>query len=549
MTSTSRAALPSWAAELALLYESHATGQFVLYGNVGDDFPAPVSGFGSLEDFLLHSLLPGFEVVLTYDLGNGLRVAKGGRLFSEWRGANETVEARRVPRAEIEAITHFLRYCANLGTLERKCPQVAVLVHAANLVAPSVPQALSYDLNALALLVREWSRDEALRRHPIASFLLCENLSELHPMLATNPDAAMLQVPLPDAAMLAHTIRAEASPELLGEWSGREDELAGQLTGSSVKSVRRLLRRRRKEGGAIARADLAAIKKSLIEAEGGDLISFVEPARTLDDFEGQPALKAWLRQDLALWERGDLRAMPMGYLLCGPVGTGKTYAVECLAGEAGVPVVKIGNFRDRWIGSTEGNLEKIFRILRALGRCFVFVDEADQTLGRRDSGANDAGLSGRVYSMFAQEMSDRRNRGRIVWILASSRPDLIEVDLKRPGRVDVKIPILPTATPEQSFSLLRAIARRFDLQIDEEWLADFRNLLPIRWTPGAAETLALKLYRQVHAAGIPLKDATIAALADYQPPVSPEVMEFQTSLAVAEASDAAFVPEVFRKKP
>lgn len=48
----------------------------------------------------------------------------------------------------------------------------------------------------------------------------------------------------------------------------------------------------------------------------------------------------------------------MGYLLCGPVGTGKTYAVECLAGEAGVPVVKISNFRDRWVGSTEGNLRK-----------------------------------------------------------------------------------------------------------------------------------------------------------------------------------------------
>ncbi len=101
--------------------------------------------------------------------------------------------------------------------------------------------------------------------------------------------------------------------------------------------------------------------------------------RTLNDFEGQPALKQWLRDDIALWQKNDLRATPMGYLLCGPVGTGKTYAVECLAGEAGVPVVKISNFRDRWVGSTEGNLEKIFRLLRALGKCFVFVDEAHRT--------------------------------------------------------------------------------------------------------------------------------------------------------------------------
>jgi SpoVK/Ycf46/Vps4 family AAA+-type ATPase len=71
--------------------------------------------------------------------------------------------------------------------------------------------------------------------------------------------------------------------------------------------------------------------------------------------------------------------------------------VECLAGEAGVPVVKLKNFRDKWIGSTEGNLEKIFRLLQALGRCFVFIDEADQALGRRDAQAGDSGVSERVY--------------------------------------------------------------------------------------------------------------------------------------------------------
>ena len=37
----------------------------------------------------------------------------------------------------------------------------------------------------------------------------------------------------------------------------------------------------------------------------------------------QEALKTWLRQDIALWRAGDLKALPMGYLLCGPVGTGK----------------------------------------------------------------------------------------------------------------------------------------------------------------------------------------------------------------------------------
>src|SRR6266446_1118533 len=93
------------------------------------------------------------------------------------------------------------------------------------------------------------------------------------------------------------------------------------------------------------------------------------------------------------------------------------------------------NFRDKWVGSSEGKLEKIFRLIHALGRCYVFIDEADQALGRRDSASGDSSVGGRIYSMLAEEMESSTNRGRVIWVLASSRPDLIEVDLKRPGRL------------------------------------------------------------------------------------------------------------------
>ena len=136
----------------------------------------------------------------------------------------------------------------------------------------------------------------------------------------------------------------------------------------------------------------------------------------------------------------------MGYLIAGRIGTGKTFLVQCWAGELGIPCVVFKNFRDRWVGATESNLEKIFSILRALGQVVVFVDEADQAAGKREGGDGDSGLSGRVYAMLAKEMSDTRNRGRIIWVFATSRPDLLEVDLKRQGRLDVHIPLFPPQT-------------------------------------------------------------------------------------------------------
>ncbi len=549
----SSSALPQWAAELIALYESHAANQFILYGNVGDHFLLPLGGqtaLGTIDDFLLKVLMPRFDVILSYDLGNGLRVEKGGEIFSQWRSAQESID-RRSPRGAIEALTLYFRYASNLALLGQKPVQIGCFIRAAQLVAPAVPGALNYDLNALASLMREWAADKALRRTSLVTFLLVDNLNDLHPLLVNNPSAAAIKLPLPSVAEMerAFAILAPGYPTALSECADSLPAVAAQLTGATLCSTENMLKLAEHRREPLRPANLVKLKKALVEKECNGLIEFIESPRTLDDLHGQEKLKEWLRQDIALWKENDLRSMPMGYLICGPVGTGKTYMVECLAGEAGVPVVKIKNFRDKWVGSTEGNLETIFRLLQALGRCFVFIDEADQALGRRDAGSNDAGLSGRVYSMFAKEMSNTANRGKIVWILASSRPDLIEVDLKRPGRVDVKIPIFPTTTPEEGFALLRVLAKRLDLQIAETDFPALRDLIPPLLTPGAAETLAIKLYRNVKTSGAPLDEVLRRALTGYQSAVAREIMDFQIGLAVSEASDIDFVPEVFRIAP
>jgi SpoVK/Ycf46/Vps4 family AAA+-type ATPase len=215
-------------------------------------------------------------------------------------------------------------------------------------------------------------------------------------------------------------------------------------------------------------------------------------------------------------------------------------------GEAAVPVVKMKNFRDKWVGSSEGNLEKIFRLIYALGRCYVFIDEADQSLGRRDSSSGDSGVSGRIYSMLAEEMGSSYNRGRVIWILASSRPDLIEVDLKRPGRIDVKIPLFPTSTRRESFDLLRMLLKKRSIDLRADSFAALEAYAPLLLTPGAAEALAVKIYRLVRTSNRKLDDVLLSSLREYQNPVAPDVMQFQINLAVAEASDLEFVPSIFR---
>lgn len=550
-TPVSPVQLPAWAQEAIQLYESNAASQFILYGNVYDQLLIPAGTnhrIGTLKDFLLQVLLPRFDVVLSYDIGNGIRVERGGDVFSKWPQLQKDPNLPNAPRPAVEILTHYFRYVANLAHLNREGCQVACVIRSADLLAPMTQGGSDYDLSALASLIRDWASESLLVSHSLATFLIVENLNDLHALIAANPRAAKIKITLPDARELtaAFSLMALQYPTALQEYHERLDTLAGQLTGSTLGAAETMLKTNEHARRVIVPDDLVRLKKQLVEQDSSGLIEFIESRRTLEDIYGQAKVKAWLRQDIALWKSNDLQALPKGYLLCGPVGTGKTFMVECLAGEAGVPIVKLKNFRDKWVGSTEGNLEKIFRLLQALGRCYVFIDEADQAIGRRESASGDSGISGRIYSMLAEEMGSSSNRGKLMWILASSRPDLIEVDLKRPGRIDVKIPLFPTTEPRESFQLIRVLCIRRQLILSDDDFSSVESSMPVLLTPGSAETLAVKIYRIARTEGKSPTEALRSALTDYQNPVPLDALKFQIGLAVKEASDLEFVPSPFR---
>ena len=547
------AALPAWARALAELYESNAANQFVVYGNISDRMilPGPPQRIAGLPEFLLEVLLRRFDVVLSYDLGNGIRVEKGGEIFSKWPGFQESQKDWKAPRPAVETLTRYFRYCANLTRLNQPTVQVGCILKNADLLVPSLQGGLDYDLNALASLIRDWANDSLLANHSLATFLLTENLNDLHPLIAANPRVAQVKIDLPDPAQLTDAFRllATSFPVALGDLAVDCGAAAEQLAGSTLGALESVVKTKQHRKEKLLSDDLSKLKKELVEKDTSGLIEFIETKRTLNDLYGLEKIKSWLRQDVELWRKNDTGALPKGYLLCGPVGTGKTFLVECLAGEAGVPIVKMKNFRDKWVGSSEGNLEKIFRLIHALGRCYVFIDEADQALGRRDAASGDSGVGGRIYSMLAEEMGSSTNRGKVIWVLASSRPDLIEVDLKRPGRVDVKIPLFPTTTPREGFDLLRMLTKKRGLELGDALFAGMERCIPTLLTPGAAEALAVKIYRQVRTSGASLNEVLSACLAEYQNPIAADVMAFQIRIAASEASDLEFVPAVFRPKP
>src|SRR5206468_5103860 len=167
-------------------------------------------------------------------------------------------------------------------------------------------------------------------------------------------------------------IRAATGTAALKDFSDFDVPELGKLTaGISLTDLNVLVQSARESGKRLDANAFRSLKKRLLERQCHGLLEFIEPRWTLDTVVGHEAAKARLREDAALLKRGALDSLPMGYLLCGPVGTGKSFVAQCLAGEIGIPCVILRNFRSKYVGETEGNLEHVLSVLRAMGPVVV----------------------------------------------------------------------------------------------------------------------------------------------------------------------------------
>jgi SpoVK/Ycf46/Vps4 family AAA+-type ATPase len=287
-------------------------------------------------------------------------------------------------------------------------------------------------------------------------------------------------------------------------------------------------------------------KKEIIQAECHGLLEFIEPEYTLDVVAGHARAKKMLRDASGALKKGRIEVMPMGYLVSGPVGTGKTFLVTCFAGEIGVPCVKFLNFRSQWQGVTESNLEKIFNLLKALWPVAVMIDEADAFLGDRDAGG-DSGTSSRIFAAIASFMGNTAFRGKIVWFLLTCRPDLLPIDLKRQGRAEEHLALFYPQTDEERAELFKAMQKKTKVKVD---VPDFSKLTGGH--PYSGADIEAMLVRSKFRAVVDGREEVTAAdveavLKDFVPPSYPLEIELQNLVAVQECTSRELLPEVFQK--
>ncbi|HVK87791.1 MAG TPA: AAA family ATPase, partial [Kofleriaceae bacterium] len=503
-----------------------------------------------LAEFLSEQLFGRWDLVIHYDLARGLRCSAGSsskRLQEMVETANKWLgDLRALPRDPTKGLAAIdLLVQKNVMADPEKRLRCAILIDHVGYVAPSGDR---LDLNEQTHLVTllNWASSPYVKRLNMAFVLIDPRLSAVAERLASNPHVASLEVPLPEAAERTAFLEAQvkATGKELASFSDYSFAELGKLTaGIGLTDLEVLVRSTIEGTRRLDRGYFKELKKRLIERQAQGMLEFVEPKWGLDTVVGHEAAKKRLLDDAELIKRGELDTVPMGYLFCGPVGTGKSFLATCVAGSIGIPAVVLKNFRSKYVGETEGNLERVLGVLRSMGPVVVIIDEADAMLGDRDQGG-DSGVGGRVFALIASQMGDTAYRGKIIWMLLTARPDNLPVDLKRQGRAEVHIPLFyPVSQPELK-TMLMVLAKKTGTSLAE---ADLPAEVPHEGNLSGADIEGIigRAYRTSLLAGSRTitRDALAGALSGFMPSTQTLEREAQELAAIIECTDVEFLPQ------
>ena len=586
---TSRTKLPRWAEILRQKYLAGEASTFVLYRNVFDTVLVGEK-LHTLGSFLVEELFKDTkQQVCEVSLERGIRVLSGS-LEDRQQALLRQIEDGSEPDL-----------LASLHALEQRMraqQSTAVIVPYADALLPAGdPSFMAQPDRQTYLVFHRWSLDPTLTQGDNIVVLIAESLNAINPGLLSNPKVAAIEIPMPDlplrkkvighfapqlsehqkilfsertsglrtvqlANILAakgHGLSEAERRTLIGQLlegtpdaQERANTLATITAGMTPAEITRLIEPGKTPPPGDADQEVLKVihvrKREMIEKECAGLIEFIEPKHGLAAVGGHEHIKHELMAIAQHLKSGETTLTPMGLLAVGPMGSGKTFVIKAFLKEAGLSAVALKNFRSKWVGSTEANLERVLATVKAMGPIAVIIDEGDRSFGSGGGEDSDGGTSSRVIARLKEFMAEPENRGQVLFVMMTNRPDKLDTDIKRPGRLDRKIPFFYCESAPERVQVLQAVLARYE----ESCVATQEQLLTLceplnGYSNADLEALALLAVELARQKASPLDaDVLAQAVADFMPPQERDMIEFMELLAVSETSRRSMLPRRFR---
>lgn len=547
--------LPFWAQELSYKYCSKTANLYLVYGNIRDFLPNRMHEgefvFVRIQEFISEVLFGNRDIIAYYDRSSGINFCT-----PEMQREYMLTMGRAYPdgnpeqfRSSDPLVAFPLLEKYFLMNIPKKKRIVLIVDYAETLVPHSDIARLTDEDRYNLVTLNRWSHDPIFTQGDVSVILLTENLADLSPRLVRSPSTVKTNIPIPDESVRFRFLEFLARKRSLMLDARLTPEHVAKITsGLNLINLNQIAAESFQENRSISLDYLKERKKEIIENEAAGLLEFIESEHDLSLVSGHQFVKQRFKNAARAIKQGRLDVLPMGYLIAGPVGTGKSFMVTAFAGDIGIPIVKFRNIRSKWQGVTEANLEKSLNILKAMAPVGVMIDEADAFLGDRNQDG-DSGTSNRIFAQIASFMGNTEYRGKIIWFLITCRPDLLPIDLKRQGRAEEHLALFYPETHEEKEDLFRILVKKLKLRIESKITAGelFKRY---EYEFSGADLESVLIRAKFHAAAenrvtITRRDL-YQTIRDFVPPAYPHEIDLQNLVAVLECTSREMVPRRFR---
>ncbi len=322
---------PKWAQTLAEKYLSRTINQFILYGNVHDlvSTDGKDNSYVRLKSFLSEEFFGARDFVIFYDRSSGIyfRDQASQEDFNHALAGRDTLlgteYSQKIPKDPVGVFSLLEQYFRiRLGNQQ----SVAFIADYAETIVPTANTGSSgsEDRTSMVYLSR-WARDQLFLASDFTTVLISENLADINKTLVQNPYVSSIKIGMPGEDQRMQYINYEDKEESFQDISEVSKEVVVQQTaGLNIINLQGILADARENKNTITFDDLIETKKKRIEAEGRGLLEFVDNKYTLNDVAGNTNVKSHLRNTAQALKNGRRDVLPMGFLICGSVGTGKT---------------------------------------------------------------------------------------------------------------------------------------------------------------------------------------------------------------------------------
>lgn len=560
--------LPEWAKTFAIKYCSNTASTFIFHGNIRD-FLAQRTGdneykFVRIQEYFADILFGYKGKIVCYDRSSGISFIENPFDKSGKSTRNDFIET--TVSSNIEGVSKN-----NIGTIltrnlyksfeilenffykkvEQK-ERTVLLIDFAETIAPAIHGSMFSEEDRFSLVtLKRWAYNPLWINKDVTVILLTETLSDMNPGLVKCPNIIKINIPIPDEEVREDFLNYNKSiGKLLLDDSLTINTVSKVTGGLNLVNINQIISESYQEKRNISMEYLRLKKKDLIESESVGMLEIIESETNLSMVSGHEFVKNTLKKAANNIKNGRLDVLPMGYLISGPVGTGKSFLCSCFTGEIGIPVVKILNFRSKYVGATESNIEKILNILKAMAPVGVIIDEADAVLGDRNQDG-DSGTSNRVFAQIASFMGNTEFRGKIIWFLITCRPDLLPIDIKRQGRCEEHLSLFYPETDKEREELFYTMIKKLKIKTTAQYNDD--TMKKQKCTYSGADIEAILVRSKFIAASentdIITEKHLDEAINNFIPAVYPYEVELQNMVSVLECTQRNMIPAKYQSMP